>query len=302
MSSREWNRLSPAKGRFHLDLVPRTRSRVRRISRVLKWIAIGLIGFSLWYHAPVTPIGRNWAKELASELSDRYGIVVRYTDPSNFRVASLETFGDVLSVAQLDERNVLTALRGVRSALSVYPPELVRQQLGAIFLTGELETQGIKIGGTYLHDWIYVSGAGLRGFWAENLVALSVHHEFSSLLFHNSEFPDFAWRSVNDTSFTYLEDPDAVLQAADKRRDAAEADQWHRAGFVSDYGMSSLENDLNTFAELAFGSPAELVELAQRYPKVGAKLSLLVDFYQGLTPQIGDYFSQNGLTAAAKRN
>jgi len=294
--------LSPVKGRFQFDLAPKTRHRVRRISRVLKWIAIGLIGFGLWHQAPVTPIGRNWAKDLADELSDRYGVMVRYTDPSHFRIAPLEPFGDVLSIGPLDERNVLTALRGARSALSRYPPELVRGHLGAIFLTGDLETQGIRIGGTYLHDWVYVSGAGLRGFWVEDEVAIALHHEFSSLLFHDGEFPHSGWRSVNDTGFTYLEDPDAVLKAADQRRDPAEAEEWHRAGFVSDYGMSSIENDFNTFAELTFGRPAEIAALARRYPKIAAKLSLLIDFYQELAPELGAYFSENGLTAVARRS
>ena len=58
-----------------------------------------------------------------------------------------------------------------------------------------------------------------------------------------------------------------VIRAAalESRQDPANAPKWHTAGFVHHYGMSSLENDFNTYAELAMTYPEKLKELADQF-------------------------------------
>ena len=56
-----------------------------------------------------------------------------------------------------------------------------------------------------------------------------------------------------------------------------------KQGFLYEYGMSSIENDVNSYAAFAFTHPAELRALAARWPDgVGRKRRVVLDFYRAL--------------------
>jgi hypothetical protein len=86
---------------------------------------------------------------------------------------------------------------------------------------------------------------------------------------------------------------DVIRSAAlESRQDPTKAPKWHAAGFVSDYGMSSLENDFNTYAELAMTEPEKLKQLADQYPIIRAKTRILVQFYGRLAPELKRRFAK----------
>lgn len=60
--------------------------------------------------------------------------------------------------------------------------------------------------------------------------------------------------------------------------------------------MSDMENDFNTYAELAMTQPEKLKQLVAQYPRIKQKTQILVDFYSGLAPELEDYFVGVGLS------
>ena len=75
----------------------------------------------------------------------------------------------------------------------------------------------------------------------------------------------------------------------------------YAAGFVHDYGMSDMENDFNTYAELAMTQPEKLIQLAEQYPKIKEKTRILVDFYNSLAPELAAYLKKCGLAESVAK-
>jgi len=120
-------------------------------------------------------------------------------------------------------------------------------------------------------------------------VELAFHHEFSSLLYlyaGNDASPGSNWDKQNPPGFSYLQTREDRLQAASASADDSEAASWYGNGFVHSYGMTSKENDINTFAELLMGTPEELVQLAATWPRIDAKARILARFYAEIDPAL----------------
>ncbi len=277
--------------------LPEKKNMIRTIINCMFLAGIALVASAIGYHIIILPYQESkQAGEIIDELTDRYDLVVRYDDPENFHIPPQMQFDKHgVQLIEADHKGALIALKGVKRALEKYPKDLVKKNLTAVFIPGFIKTHNIKIDGTYLNSWIYVS-ADIRGGQKSILTFSEIfHHELSSLLFHNYEFPIIQWHFSNEPEFKYLENYMDMLQAGNNPRDPKEAHLWYKAGFVSDYGMTTMENDVNTYAELAMEHPAELVKLADQYPKIARKAKLLVEFYSGLSPKLCAYFKSANL-------
>lgn len=248
----------------------------------------------------------NWrCAGIAAELTESYGIAVRYGDPSEFYVPPLKPLVDMpeegFTIGRTDAYSAYAALIGVRDAISKYPSTMIEKNLTAIFIAGIIKTRGVQIGGSYFYSWVYLSAIETSKHTDSKLYAKIFHHEFSSLLLKNGNFSRAQWHATNESSFRYLSNQTDIIKeaAAENRRDPKEAPAWHKAGFVDDYGMSSMVNDFNTYAALAMNHPQRLKELAQGYPKINAKKKILVEFYTSLAPELGEYFKSVGLVDSA---
>lgn len=271
----------------------------RPIRRGLRWLGLALLIVALAAVLLREPWEHRQIDRLAGDIVARYDIALRFGDPADFHLPPYPAAGALIRAEPADTHDVYSALRGVDLALSLYPPDLVNRHLAAIFIAGELDINGVRAAGTYLYAWIYISAAGDLADLGPAYIAETVHHELSSLLFLAGDFPTARWTALNPADFAYLPSPEAVLEAAGTHLDPAMAETWHRDGFVSDYGLSSLENDFNTFAEMALGRPDDLRALAGRHPRIADKLTVLIDFYTGLDPQMGRYFETVGLDTVA---
>ena len=245
----------------------------------------------------------HWrCSRIAAELSDKYDLIVRYGDPSEFYVLPLPPIFNIPEEGLFVEpvaniHYALTALRGARAALDQYPPVLIRRYLKAIFVAGVIKIRWVQGGARYYNSWIYLSALKKYEPLGKSLYSLNFHHELSSLFLQGSAFPIEDWFAANEPDFRYLTRKIDVIRAAaaESRRDPNEAPSWHQAGFVDDYGMASMENDYNTFAELAMTHPEQLKKLALQYPRIKAKTRLLVRFYSSLAPELKQYFDRAGL-------
>lgn len=237
---------------------------------------------------------------LAGQLSEQYGLVVRYKDPGAFYVPPLEPVDQAsnIQIEPAQTRHVAVALEGAAQALKMYPPSLIRQYLKAVFVARTLTINGVSGAAMFANQWIYVATPARDGTGAQSF-ELSLHHELSSLFFYDGNFPALRWHLVNDANFHYLEKQADIINAAASRnrKDTQQQETWHQAGFVSDYGMASMENDVNTYAELAMAAPEKLRQLCRQYPKVAQKKKILINFYTQLAPELGAYFEKHQLVS-----
>lgn len=244
-------------------------------------------------------IDKNRTDKIASELAERYGLVVRYGDPSAFNV-SPEPVAHMIHGFEMEPTNpsaAHNAIVGIRDGLSKYPAELIKNNLAAVFIAGSIIADGIDAGGTVLGKWIYVSADQLDVSRNPETYAETLHHEFSSILMREHNFPTILWALANKPGFKYLEKGMDIIKAAgrDNRQNPEKARQWYDVGLVHDYGMSSMTNDVNTYAELAMTHPDKLIQLSKQYPRIMYKTKIFVDFYTSLTPDLGVYFKSVGL-------
>jgi hypothetical protein len=253
-------------------------------------------------------------EKIARELKERYGLVVRYGDPSEFFIPPYPPADkgvDYLKIERVDPRCVLTALEGIRNALQMYPPGLIKKYISAVFVTGPMKMYGSSIAAMYHRpaakyhrSWIYVSGPRSSLFGLKSY-ALSLHHELSSFFFYDYRlhFPANEWTAVNDKNFKYMgvyKFLRATASGSGEKRNQEEAKKWYRSGFVDDYGMASLEDDFNMYAEMVMGDSEYLKEVVKRYPKVAQKTKIVVDFYSRIDPKLHNYLNASGLTEAVK--
>jgi hypothetical protein len=265
---------------------------------LLLLFAVLLLWQSLWM-----PYFDGWrCSRIASELSQKYDLIIRYNDPSDFFVPPLHAASNNpekgFFIGHANEQHALTALKGIHAALVKYPKELLNKYLKAVFISGVIKFYGVEVGGTYLHSWIYLSALEEFKPLGADLYEQNFHHELSSLFIKGANFPTIRWQMANESGFKYLPQKIDVIKSAseEKRRDPKEAPSWHKAGFVSDYGMSSMENDYNVYAALAMINPKKLKKLADQYPRIKAKTWILADFYSSLAPELREHMASAGLT------
>jgi hypothetical protein len=273
--------------------------------KTIRWAALAVtISFGVLYFGIYPYAEDSRIKQAADDLRNNYNIMVRYGDPADFFVPPLAAVdkNPKIRIERAEKNHVYAALKGVGSALKMYPAMLVRKHLTALFIARTLEINGVTGAAMFTNSWIYVA-VPARDELGIKSYELSLHHEFSSLLFNGGDFPIILWRLVNEPEFEYLGSQVDIINAAapSNRKDPKQAKMWHTAGFVSDYGMASMENDVNTFAELIMGDPGKLRLLCEKYPKIAQKKNILIQFYTKLAPEMSTYFYSVGLATNSDR-
>ncbi len=274
---------------------------IRRMIRTIAILIVVLVWTQDYWQSHID----QWhCGRIAAELNDKYGLVVRYGDPSEFYVPPYEPCvnnpDNGFFIEPVEHIHyALTALKGARAALGQYPQELIRNYLKGVFIAGVIKIYWVQGVGSYHKSWIYLSA--LKEYEQEGgleLYSLNFHHELSSLFLKGSDFSNGKWCTNNEPNFRYLTRQIDVIRAAaaENQRDPKEASSWYQAGFVDDYGMASMENDFNTYAELAMTHPEQLKQLADQYPRIKAKTWILARFYSSLAPELKQYFEKAGLT------
>ncbi|ATG78626.1 hypothetical protein [Pseudoalteromonas sp. 1_2015MBL_MicDiv] len=233
--------------------------------------------------------------EQAERLGKTYQLNIKTDDPKqSYPKDFTEEEGSLVNVevtiTSLD--SAAETLDGIESALGVYPEGFISEVIDTIYIVGA------AAGGTYGSRWIALSNvAQWNGTKAnyENAYR-GIHHELSSLIFNNSPFSVMTWQSLLNRDW----------KAAASNFEALTKDELapdYSAGFLSDYGKTSMGNDFNTYAEFAFAEPEKLRELAATYPIIAKKLSVFITAYTQFSAKyqqnFEEYFTRTGLSDVA---
>ncbi len=162
----------------------------------------------------------------------------------------------------------------VREFLMRYPSHIIRSNLSDIYLMERFELYGKWYGGTYQSSSIY----GAVGQCPHHIMN-TLHHEFSSILIRNYDFPEGKWNAINDPNWEYVGTGIEMLGLPGLNR---QTEEMLAQGFLTRYSQSSHENDINVMIEWVTGRPDDLKKIAARHEKIRKKYDLLERFYSAV--------------------
>ena len=239
--------------------------------------------------------------EQANRLVKTYHIDIKTDDPKESyseEFSNKDATLNNVNITRATLKDASDTLDGIESALSVYPKGFVSEVIDVVYISSSIKIEGAAAGGTYGSKWIALSNiAQWNGTEANYKNAFrGFHHELSSLIFNHSPSILVTWQSLLSEDW----EP-AVSNYEALTKDELAPD--YNAGFLSDYGKTSMGNDFNIYAEFAFAEPEKLRELAATYPIIAKKLSLFITAYTQFSAKyqqdFEDYFARTGLSDVA---
>ncbi|XQW86450.1 hypothetical protein ACOYR1_06930 [Thalassotalea piscium] len=264
---------------------------------IIKFLTVCTFVFSL--------VGCSYSEsetDQANRLAKVYKIEIKAGDPTLFYPQGFAKHDAQLLNVKLTKTSLAEAsetLDGIEDALAIYPQGFVASVIDAIYISGPIFIEGAEAGGTYGTKWIILSNISKwNGTQANYENALhGVHHEMSSLIFNHSSFAQFAWQSLLAKGWK----PAPSNYNALSRDNDLPPD--YEAGFLSEYGKTSMGNDFNVYAEFAFAEPERLKQLAKKHPVIAKKLSVFISAYSSFSSKFENdfhtYFTQTGLNDVA---
>ena len=214
------------------------------------------------------------------EIQRTYGVNIHYIYdsqaffPKEWLLAPISGKG-----SQIHLKEVKRLLPITEEFLSKYSKSILKKNLLDIYLLGELKFYGKSYGATNSKSALYVKSKGKSEGFTDSYLLGMMHHEFSSILLRNykDEFPTDAWKAANQDGWKYFGTGESMLGQKDL---FGQSEELLSRGFLVKYSQSSLEDDFNTFADLAFTEPNRLKELASKYERINKKYQLMIDFYK----------------------
>lgn len=191
-------------------------------------------------------------------------------------------------VTPIRHRVLLRYPRILETALEKYPIHVIKNYLNGIQFAGELEDD-VHPGywGTYdpFRQIIYLMDDGIK---TDDQAMGTFHHEFSSLLLKSHSFWGGTWTDHNPGDFKYYLDRYDNYAIMKKN---CEADKdYYQKGMVSNYGLTSFENDFNEYSEMIFTYPEKFKKIMEKYPRVRGKFKVWLRFYQKIDPVFSEAY------------
>ncbi len=201
--------------------------------------------------------------------------------PGSWREEPINAEGEQIEVSEIARCKSI-----MKKAFSKYPITVLKQNLKAVYFLKSIRFYNVGYGGTNSTDALYLTNDGIPLGYTDWYLEKSFHHEFSSILYRNH--PEYIneteWKKANITGFDY-NDPEGGVGAIRNNKSSEEIDTTLcRNGFLTQYALSDMENDINTFAQNIFIPAAGFWEAADKYPRIKRKLNLIIGFYHKLNP------------------
>lgn len=248
----------------------------------LFWMSI----YALFAKNPVS------AQETAFYQDDQTGIKIIWGDVSNkVFPSSWQTYpinGNAVPISVVEQKRFLPILL---KAMRKYPDAVLQHNLRNIYLCSELSFYGVKYGGTNSNDCLYLCNNGIKNGYTDLYLEQIFHHEFSSILYRNypRHFDVTEWMKYTKYNFKTGNTGAEAIRDGNSKTEFDE--ELCQKGLLYQYAMSTMENDINSFAENLFAPTRDFWKLVTQYPNIEHKLYALIDFYHKINPKFTyDYF------------
>ena len=210
--------------------------------------------------------------------------------PESWRVAPINGWGESIVANEIERTEKV-----IRKALNKYPAIVLESNLKAVFYLKSMKFYEIGFGGTNSDNALYLTNDGVDLGYTDAYLEQTFHHEFSSILFRN--FPALldttAWNAANVKGFIYNDPEDGVGAIRSNQSSQSFDTVLCARGCLTQYTLSSLENDLNTIAQNLFRPDPGFWEIVESYPLIRKKVSLLIEFYLRIHSKFTEaYFRQ----------
>ncbi len=201
--------------------------------------------------------------------------------PPAWRAAPINGAGESLKESEQKRSKII-----LNTALSKYPGEVLRLNLLTVYILKSMSFYGVGYGGTNSNEEVYLTNNGISMGYTDDYIEQTFHHEFSSILYRN--YPQLldekSWSAVNPPGFDY-KDPENGVGAIRNNESSQELDTaLCRQGFLTQYALSGLENDINTVAQNLFLPAKGFWRMVDSYPPIARKTGLLISFYNKIDP------------------
>lgn len=208
--------------------------------------------------------------------------------PTSWQGSPISADGQPIAIAEIGRSKTIMV-----KALGKYPMAALSKDLKAVYFLKSMTFYDVGYGGTNSTDALYLTNNGSAQGYTDLYLEQTFHHEYSSILYRNhpSWINEKNWTNTNITGFNY-NDPENGVGAIRKNQSSQDLDTvLCRKGFLTQYSLSGLENDINTFAQNLFSPSPGFWQLVDQYPRINKKLKLLVEFYNRIDPVFTeDYF------------
>ncbi len=208
--------------------------------------------------------------------------------PRSWQAAPISAKAEKLAASEM-QRSKTVMIR----TLSKYTLSALRNDLKVVYFLKSMEFYNVDYGGTNSEDALYLTNNGTSSGYSDLYLEQTFHHEYSSILYRNhpSFINDAAWKAANIAGFDY-NDPENGVGAIRNNESSQDLDTvLCRKGFLTQYSLSGMENDINTFAQNIFSPSEGFWKIVDQYPRIKKKTRLLIDFYNKIDPQFTeDYF------------
>lgn len=258
--------------------------RFLQISLVISLLLLGLAKAYLLY------CDKAFAKEEISlwfePITAKYGLEIIYEINDDF-FSSLENPplpagpGRNSKVVPIRHRVLKRYPAILSKAFEKYPDHTIRKYLKIIFFADNIDEDGLKYGGTYdpFRKALYLVD---NGSLSDERSVYVFHHEFSSLLLSGNSFFLNPWTDKNPKGFKYMVE---IYDNWKDRGASRENIKNHlEMGIVTNYGLTSFENDFNEYSAMILTYPAKFKTIMNQYPRVRAKFLVWLEFYQKIDP------------------
>jgi hypothetical protein len=202
--------------------------------------------------------------------------------PLEWQKAPISAQAGEIAPAEITRCKLITT-----KALTKYAPELLRQNLRAVYWLKKMSFYDVGYGGTNSSDALYLTNNGISMGYTDNYLEQTFHHEFSSILLRNyaSLFDTAGWKEANARNFDY-NDPEDGVGAIRNNASSQDLDtSLCKRGMLTQYAMSSLENDANTVAQNIFCPSPGFWDIVDRFPRIRRKVTILIRFYNKISPE-----------------
>ena len=218
--------------------------------------------------------------------------VTEKTFPEDWKSEEINSHGEDLASDEVSR-----SLKIIKKALKKYPEEVLKQNLVKIYVLKRIEFFGVGYGGTNSNDIVYVTNNGISEGYTDEYLEKTFHHEFSSILLRNYPdlFPEKKWKAINTAD--YKDESGGVEAIRSNAAGTDFSDELMKQGFLYQYAMTDLENDLNSFAENIFCQKEDYKSFVLKYLKIKQKQDLIIEFYQ----KINENFSKEFFEGIVKK-
>jgi len=210
--------------------------------------------------------------------------------PESWRAAPILSKGEQMAATEI-ERSKMVMIK----ALGKYPAAALQKNITIVYWLKSMDFYNIGYGGTNSSEALYLTNDGATAGYSDLYLEQTFHHEYSSILFRNhpSFIDEDAWKKANISGFDY-NDPENGVGAIRNNESSQDLDTaLCKMGFLTQYSLSGIENDINTFAQNIFSPSEGFWKIVDQYPRIKKKVKLLTDFYNKIdTKFTDDYFKK----------